>query len=135
MKEGNGFMSDMSHEDAKLILTKLDDLDKDFNDLRLSLQETSGQMKGNTELVKMEIEHMKREQVLKEEKLEAQITLINNEVQRNKDSISSLYDKDREHDSITTKINVLFVILGLLALPIGYGVIQIILLWGKVKGF
>ena len=83
----------------------------------------------------MEIEHMKREQVLKEEKLEAQIALINAEVQRNKDSISTLYDKDRDHDSMTTKINVLFIGLGITFPIIIYGIVQMILIWGKVKGF
>ncbi len=130
-----GFMSEMSHEDAVLILKAIGEIKEDIAEMKLVQQETSGQMKGNSELIKMEIEHMKREQVLKEEKLVAQIALINVEVQRNKDSISTLYDKDREHDNITTKINILFVIIGILSPGILYAVIQGILIWGKVKGF
>lgn len=125
----------MDNNTEKLILDKLNEIEKEISDLKLISQETTGQMKGNTELLKLEIEHMKREQILKDEKLIAEITLINSEVQRNKDSISRLWDKDREHDNITTKISILFIALGILSPAIIYAVIQGVLIWGKVKGF
>lgn len=126
---------EINKEDVKQILSKLDEIEKEISEIKLNSKETSGQMKGNTELLKLEIVHMKREQQLKDEKLIAEISLINHEVQRNKDSISTLYNKDREHASITTKINMVFVALGLLSPAIIYAVIQGVLIWGKVKGF
>ena len=126
---------ELNTNDVSTILKKLDEIEREVSDMKISLEKTNGQSKGNAELLKLEIEHMKREQTLKDEKLVSEITLINNEVQRNKESISRLYDKDREHANITTKINILFISLGLLAPAIGYGIIQGVLIWGKVKGF
>jgi len=118
----------------KLILDKLNEIEKEISDLKLMSQETTGQMKGNTELLKLEIEHMKREQLLRDEKLEAQIELINGEVQRNKGSIAELYKNDSKQETINTKINVLFIAIGFLTPAMIYGIVQMVLIWGKVGG-
>ena len=125
---------EINRKDVTAILTKLDEIEKDVSALKLMSQETSGQMKGNTELLKLEIEHKKREQQLIVEKLEAQIELINSEVQRNKESIAELYKNDSKQETINTKINILFIAIGLLTPAIIYGVVQMILIWGKIGG-
>ena len=128
-------MPEIHKDDIITILRKLDEIEKELSDLKLSLEKSNGQSKGNYELIKLEIEHMKSEQTLREDKIIAETTLINSEVQRNKDSISTLYDENRKHDNITTKINILFGILAVLSPAIIYAVIQGVLIWGKVKGF
>ncbi len=135
MKENGGFMSEFNNSDVNTILKKLEEIEKEVSEMKVSLEKTSGQAKGNYELLKLEIEHMKSEQKLREDKIIAETTLVNNEVQRNKDSIARLYDKDREHDNISNKINTLFVALVIMAPALIYAVVQGVLIWGKVKGF
>ena len=135
MKENGGFMSEFNNNDVNTILKKLEEIEKEVSEMKISLEKTSGQSKGNYELLKLEIEHMKSEQKLREDKIIAETTLVNNEVQRNKDSIARLYDKDREHDNISTKISILFIAMGIMAPAIVYAVVQGVLIYGKVKGF
>ena len=126
---------EIDSKDVATILKKLDEIERELSDMKLSMQETAGQAKGNQEITELKLKHMEETTKLREEKHEAQILLINEQVQLNKGSIAKLYDKDRKHDNIATKINILFAIIGILSMPIGYAVVQVILLWGKVKGF
>ena len=135
MSGGNGFMSDISHEDVLKIFNKLDEIEKDISDIKLSQQETAGRAKGNQEINELKMKHMEETSKLREEKHEAQISLINEQVQLNKDSIAGLFTKNLQSEKIGVQVKIVFAIIGILSIPIIYGIIQIILIWGKVKGF
>ncbi len=128
-------MNEVSHDDAKLILTKLGEIEKEISEIKLAQQESAGRTKGNQEINELKLKHMEETNKLREEKHEAQITLINEQVQLNKDSIAKLFTKNLESEKVGVQVKIVFAIVGLLSIPIIYGIIQIILLWGKVKGF
>lgn len=135
MSGGNGFMSDISHEDVLKIFNKLDEIEKDISDIKLSQQETAGRANSNQEINELKMKHMEETSKLREEKHEAQISLINEQVQLNKDSIAGLFTKNLQSEKIGVQVKIVFAIIGILSIPIIYGIIQIILIWGKVKGF
>ena len=132
---GNGFMNEVSHEDVIKILTKLDEIEKDISDIKLAQQETAGRANSNQEINELKMKHMEETSKLREEKHEAQISLINEQVQLNKDSIAGLFTKNLQSEKIGVQVKIVFAIVGILSIPIIYGIIQIILIWGKVKGF
>lgn len=135
MGGGNGFMNEVSHEDVIKILTKLDEIEKDISDIKLAQQETAGRANSNQEINELKLKHMEETSRLREEKHEAQISLINEQVQLNKDSIAGLFTKNLQSEKIGVQVKIVFAIIGILSIPIIYGIIQIILIWGKVKGF
>lgn len=128
-------MDEVSHEDVIKILTKLDEIEKDISDIKLAQQETAGRANSNQEINELKMKHMEETSKLREEKHEAQVNLINEQVQINKNSIAKLFTKNLQSEKIGVQVKIVFAIIGILSIPIIYGIIQIILIWGKVKGF
>ena len=132
---GNGFMGDMSHEDAVTILKAIGEMKEDISDIKLAQQDAAGKTKGNQEITELKLKHMEETNKLREEKHEAQVNLINEQVQLNKDSISKLYDRNLKSETIKTKLNILFAAICVISPLVVIGIVQMILIWGKVKGF
>lgn len=150
MGEGNGFMSEVSHEDAKLILTKLGEIVDKVTHIEMAQHETSGKMKGNQEITELKLAHMEETAKLRDDKQAAEIALIDKQVNVNKSGIKDAYDLIRdtvseintgnnnlstEMQTLKVQVKVLIGAIIVMAPMLVYGIVQMILIWGKVKGF
>ena len=135
MDGGNGFMSDINHNDVIKILTKLDEIEKEVSDIKLAQQDIAGRSKGNQEITELKLAHMEETNGLRAEKHHAEIQLINEQVQLNKTSIAGLFEKNLKAQEVRTQIKILFTALSIMAPLIITAFVYGILIYGKVKGF
>lgn len=128
-------MSEMSHEDALSILKSIGEIKEDIAEIRLTQQETSGQMKGNSEITELKLRHLEETNQLRSEKYQAQIDLVNEQVQLNKSSIASLFTANTDNQAMKAQLKGLFAALVVMAPMIVVAFVYGILIYGKVKGF
>ena len=143
-------MNEASHEDVIKILQKLDEIEKDISEIKLAQQDTAGKMKGNQEITELKLAHMEETTRLRDDKQAAEFALIKEQVNVNKSGVKDTYDIIRDtvehintkNNTTTTEVERLKIHVKILTgsiIAIGplliYGIVQMILIWGKVKGF
>lgn len=92
---------ELTQSEYHKILTMLNKIDKDLSvfkaNMSEALRDTNGKLKGNHELLILKLDAHEKQNELQIQNITTEVRSIGKEVERNKDSISNLYDKYREN--------------------------------------